>query len=206
MTLERITINKNPKNPGVIIQEHLMRYIFAIKYVQNKDVLDVAIGSGYGSAMMAKIAKYVAGFDYSQKALKKAAKEFINLPSFNFYLSKKDLEIDGDLAGLDNNKNVIDKYDVCTCFETLEHLSNPEFLLLNIKLHMKPDGVVFISTPNCPTQKDNNEWHKQAFNFETLTNLAKSILKPQELKIYSQNQWGLSKTLNREYLFLICHL
>ena len=198
MTLERIVINNNSKNPAVIIQEHLMRYIFAMKYVQNKDVLDVAMGSGYGMAMMAKIANSTTGFDYSKDAIAQAIKEINNFTKYSINI--KNLEINSDLTGI--NK----KYDVCTCFETLEHLSNPEFLLLNIKLHMKKNGVVFISTPNKPNSKDSNEWHKQAFNSKSLQKLVKSILQPKELEIYSQNQWGLSETLNREYLYLICHL
>jgi len=43
-----------------------------------------------------------------------------------------------------------DKYDLITCFEVLEHLTNPAFLLRNIVNLMHNDTILFISTPGRP--------------------------------------------------------
>ena len=42
------------------------------------------------------------------------------------------------------------KYDLITCYEVLEHLTNPAFLLKNIVNLMHKDTVLFISTPGRP--------------------------------------------------------
>ena len=51
-----------PTEHGVIRQEHLHRYAWCLSMVQGKDVLDVASGEGYGSAMLASRARSVRGY------------------------------------------------------------------------------------------------------------------------------------------------
>jgi len=48
---ERVILGKSPPN---VVQEHVERYAFAREYVWRQRVLDVACGSGYGSAMLAQ--------------------------------------------------------------------------------------------------------------------------------------------------------
>ena len=43
-----------PTEAGEIRHEHLHRYAWCARLVENKDVLDIACGEGYGSAMLAK--------------------------------------------------------------------------------------------------------------------------------------------------------
>ncbi len=43
-----------------------------------------------------------------------------------------------------------EKFDVITCFEVIEHLQNPLFLVKQLAEMLRPDGVIFLSTPARP--------------------------------------------------------
>jgi len=59
-----------------------------------------------------------------------------------------------------DNLNFIDsKFDIITCYEVLEHLTNPAFLLKNIVDRLKPNGVLFLSTPGRPKWMWSNDIH-----------------------------------------------
>ena len=49
--------------------EHMNRYIFAKSLVNDKNVLDAACGTGYGSAILAERAQKVFGIDISKEAI-----------------------------------------------------------------------------------------------------------------------------------------
>ena len=49
--------------------EHLNRYHFGAQFVKDKRVLDVACGTGYGSAILAENAAFVEGIDISREAI-----------------------------------------------------------------------------------------------------------------------------------------
>ena len=40
------------------------------------------------------------------------------------------------------------KFDVIVCSEVIEHINKPDFLLKNINVHLKPDGMAILSIPN----------------------------------------------------------
>lgn len=58
-----------PEVVGDIRLEHLHRYLLARELVQGKDILDIACGEGYGSRLLAEVAKSVIGMDISQEAV-----------------------------------------------------------------------------------------------------------------------------------------
>lgn len=65
--------------PGVngnIDLEHLHRYRFCIDFIADKDVLDIACGEGYGSAMISAHARKVWGVDISAEAISHAQSEY----------------------------------------------------------------------------------------------------------------------------------
>src|SRR5205809_4791883 len=49
--------------------EHLHRYAFALQLCKGKDVLDIASGEGYGSNLIAGVARSVLGVDISKEAV-----------------------------------------------------------------------------------------------------------------------------------------
>jgi glycosyltransferase involved in cell wall biosynthesis len=52
-----------PEITGEIQLEHLHRYLLAAEYAEDKDVLDIACGEGFGSVILAKTARSVVGVD-----------------------------------------------------------------------------------------------------------------------------------------------
>jgi O-antigen biosynthesis protein len=103
-----------------VLQHHLARYTFALGYVSGRRVLDIGSGAGYGAFIMSFIAETVTGIDISAEAVQFARQRF-NAGGLEYLCD--DAESDTSL---------IDGVDVVTCFECLEHLSNPQSLISKI--------------------------------------------------------------------------
>ena len=63
---------------GPIQREHYHRYLFALHYCEDKDVLDVASGEGYGSFLLGQAARSVSGVDVDQKAVDFANENYMS--------------------------------------------------------------------------------------------------------------------------------
>jgi len=117
-----------------------------IKYIQetlNKKklnkikILDVGCGGGLVSEGMSKLGADVTGIDF--------VKENINIAKLHAYKNKlkikymvKDFEVE----------NIKSKFDVIIIFEVLEHLHDWKLFLKKIRLNLKSNGVLIISTIN----------------------------------------------------------
>ena len=65
--------------PGAAVEisyHHWLRYFFALQFAQDKRVLDVASGEGYGAAFLASRALRVDGFDLNDDAVKHATRVY----------------------------------------------------------------------------------------------------------------------------------
>ena len=115
--------------------EHAARYVFALPYVENKSVLDIACGSGYGVGLMSEKAKLVTGVDVDAAAVREARGEC------------------GDNAAvlLGNGLGLPfadETFDVVTSFETLEHLHERPAFVLELHRVLRTGGTLLLSTPN----------------------------------------------------------
>jgi len=120
-----------------ITQQHIMRYVFASRYVKEKVVLDVACGSGYGSNYLArKGAKIVFSVDLDRTPLE-IGKKFYSLPNLKF--------VQGNVLKLPFPDNF---FDVVVSFETIEHLYETDKYIVEIKRVLKRGGIFICSTPN----------------------------------------------------------
>ena len=119
-----------------IEQEHLARYKFAIGFTSGKEVLDVACGSGYGSYLLATEgnAAKVQGFDLDESAIRYGNYRYGH-PNVNRAV-KNVLELSPEL-----------KFDVVVSFETIEHIPDYRLFLKKMKVALKSDGILMISTP-----------------------------------------------------------
>jgi 2-polyprenyl-3-methyl-5-hydroxy-6-metoxy-1,4-benzoquinol methylase len=190
--IERIKLANDPDVPIVVIREHLIRYVLALESIVGKNVLDIACGTGYGMYLMSFLAKSVSGYDYDQEAINEAKK-------FPYHcdccLEIRNLEEDKPLG---NHKHK--EFDVVTCFETIEHVINPEVLLKNIKEATGKGGVVYISTPNDLKKTDKNKWHKVHFDFFSLFNIIKEKMNNPKVTMYGADQWGVSDDVTKPYV------
>jgi len=144
--------------PGEIsggpLANHIKRYDFARQFCAGKVVLDAACGVGYGSGYLADIANKVIGVDIGADAIAYAKGHY----------QKENIEFKTmDIHNLD----FADKYfDVVCSFETLEHLSNPQKYLSEVKRVLKEGGVFIVSTPQAKRTvvKPKNPHHKVEFS------------------------------------------
>lgn len=116
--------------------EHLHRYAMAMELVKNKTVLDIACGEGYGANLLASSAVHVIAIDIDKTTIQKAADKY-KKPNLIFK--------NGSITQIPLTDESI---DVVVCFETLEHLSDHDQLLQEIKRVLKPQGICLISTPD----------------------------------------------------------
>src|SRR5208282_5082698 len=78
---------EDPSCPQVLKDEHITRYKFAVPYVKEKRVLDIACGSGYGSSLLAETAATVNGRDLSPEAIEYCKNRFQSQRNLIFSMS-----------------------------------------------------------------------------------------------------------------------
>ena len=115
--------------------EHSARYVFVLPFVENKTVLDIACGTGYGLAILKTKAKYITGVDVDAGAANEAKAECGDNGSVLL----------GNGLGLPFADG---SFDVITSFETLEHLHERRKFLAELHRVLRPGGILILSTPN----------------------------------------------------------
>lgn len=125
------------KTPQTIYDEHIYRYIFAASLAENKVVLDVACGTGYGAGFMAEKASKVVGADISLEAVDYAAERFCKDNKAGF--------ICADAIRLPFVDNA---FDIVVSFETIEHIRQCRKFLAECRRVLKANGLLICSTPN----------------------------------------------------------
>jgi SAM-dependent methyltransferase/glycosyltransferase involved in cell wall biosynthesis len=116
--------------------EHVHRYLLAKKLAVGKVVLDIASGEGYGSRLLASVAQSVVGVDISEQAVAHACSKYV-APNLRFAV--------GSCAKIPVDDASI---DLLVSFETIEHHTQHEEMLREIKRVLKPGGLLFISSPD----------------------------------------------------------
>ena len=121
---------------GDIELEHRHRYLLAAELTIGKEVLDIASGEGYGSAMMARQARHVTGVDISPAAVEHAQRRY-RMDNLRF--------VSGSCASIPLPDCAV---DVVVSFETIEHHTEHEQMLREIRRVLRPDGLLIISSPD----------------------------------------------------------
>ncbi|MFM1990455.1 MAG: hypothetical protein RJA99_3412 [Pseudomonadota bacterium] len=143
-----------PEVPGELRLEHLHRYAFAAPLCDGLDVLDIASGEGYGSAMLAARARTVLGVDVAVEAVEHARSTYpaSRHPNLRF-------EAGSVLAIPAPDRS----FDRIVSFETIEHLAEHDGMLAELRRVLRDDGVLVISTPDKRYYSDergySNEFH-----------------------------------------------
>lgn len=104
------------------------------KIKEGSEVLDLGCATGYFAKILKEKKCRVWGVDHDKNALKHAKK-------FCISTAYVDLET---VKSLPFKK----KFDYILLLDVLEHLKNPNKLLILIKKYLKPDGKLILSTPN----------------------------------------------------------
>lgn len=118
--------------------EHMPRYSLARTLAADKQVLDFGCGTGYGAALLSRVATSVTGLDIDANAHNWAC-DCHRDPRLHFHLCD-------DLGASLPSKS----FDLVTCFEMIEHVDHvtQQATIASIARLLRDDGVLLISTPN----------------------------------------------------------
>jgi SAM-dependent methyltransferase len=122
--------------PGEIAHEHYLRYLFGMQFCVGKAVLDIASGEGYGSSILGQVAAKVNGTDLLAEAVD-FARQHYGTESVTFS--------QGDVRNIPHPDAA---FDVVVSFETLEHVTEHERFMAEIKRVLRPGGLLVMSSPD----------------------------------------------------------
>lgn len=117
-------------------REHVARYEFTTRFVEDKIVVDCACGDGTSSAIFGRTARTVYGFDISSEAIERATKRN--------ELSSVVLECAAAATLPMDSRSV----DVFVSLETIEHIEEDQSFLDEVVRILRDDGIFICSTPD----------------------------------------------------------
>lgn len=145
----------NPDVPDANFQNHLRVYRFMQQFAADQDVIDVGSGTGYGTALLAAVAKSVVGIDISESAVRWAKKRY---PGVNYIrMNAQRLEFPDRSFGL------------IVSTENFEHLVDQRAHVGELARVLRPDGLCFVATPNPELSVGTrNPYHTKENSFDEL--------------------------------------
>jgi 2-polyprenyl-3-methyl-5-hydroxy-6-metoxy-1,4-benzoquinol methylase len=185
---------------------HLDRYKFASNFVNEKNVLDAACGTGYGSNLLYRAgnAKNVVGLDNEIAAVKYAQEK---------YSAKNVHFVNGSITKLPFADN---SFDVVVSFETIEHVNEENELLSETWRMLRKNGTFILSTPNDWGVDELAPFHVRSYTLEMLRVTISQYFEIRE--IYNQNSGtlgrkenhnqprGITKTDKQNYKLAECYI
>jgi SAM-dependent methyltransferase len=156
--------------------EHVARYLWARSIIGHGLVLDVACGTGYGSALLAGPGRRVLGIDASATTIAHARRDFARA-DVTFMV--------GDATRLPVATSSIDSV---VSFETIEHLPAPALFVAEIARVLRPKGTLLLSTPDRAVYshgrtdgRSNNPFHPSEMTRLELLDLLRGQLKIRDI-------------------------
>lgn len=171
--------------------EQVSRYVYALKFIENKTVLDAACGRGYGTYFISKKSKTMVGADIR--------KDYIEFAQNN-YSSNNIQFLESDVTKINLSDNT---FDVIISFETIEHLQDADSFLREVVRLLKNDGILLLSTPNRDLssqdhEKPINQLHvKEYSEMELRESLSRFF---SSVEIMGQNPKSVNVVLVQDYL------
>lgn len=152
--------------------QHLERYRWAMPQVSGA-VLDVACGTGGGSAMLARRATVMA-IDADAGAIELAR--------------SRGSAVDFRLSSVPPIHCRSAAFDTVVSFETIEHLERDREFVAELRRVLKPGGTLLLSTPNkevsSPDGPPSNPWHVREYFLADLRELLADF---EDLEVWMQD-------------------
>ncbi len=136
------------------IQRMINRYHWAQRYCQNRDVLELACGSGQGLGYLASGCKRIFGGDYSSPLLRKAKSHYQGRIPL--------LSLDAQILPFRDNS-----FDTIILYEAIYYLPDCESFARECHRILRPQGVLLICTAN----RDLPDFNPSPFSFRYLNPL-----------------------------------
>ena len=102
----------------------------------DKTVLDVGCGAGLLCEPLARLSGNVTGVDAAPENIA-AAKAHAALSGLTIHYCAGEIAAQG-----------LGQFDVVTCMEVIEHVMDPAAFINELARHLRPDGLLLLSTPN----------------------------------------------------------
>lgn len=125
-----------PDFPEENFVNHIKVYRFASQFCNNKKILDIGCGTGYGISLLAHSAVSAVGIDISRQAIRYARKRYLGT---NVQFLQMNAE---SLAFPDCS------FDFIISSENFEHLHDQRANLREISRVLKDEGMLLLATPN----------------------------------------------------------
>ncbi|MGH2972059.1 MAG: class I SAM-dependent methyltransferase, partial [Gaiellaceae bacterium] len=172
--------------PGVVAL-HEKRYTFAFPWCEGGDVLDLGCGVGYGTAVLAGVARRVVGGDVDEDSIGYARERYGQANAEFAVLDATALPF-GD-----------DTFDTVCSFETIEHVDRPEALVREAARVLRPSGAFLCSTPRAETttHSPDNPYHRVEYARDDFERLLRMSFGAVELYGESRPQTPLHRLLQR---------
>ena len=143
-------------------RRHLAVYRWVAERVRGLEVVDMACGEGYGTAVLGERAALVTGVDANPDAHEHARLKY-SRPGLRFV------------------RELVEEYDepcdAIVFLQTIEHLEDPAAVLDRFRDLLRPGGTAYVSTPNVLTlappgaEKSDNPWHVREYLAEEFRSL-----------------------------------
>ena len=153
-------------------RRHLAVYRWVANRCRGLDVVDMACGEGYGTAVLAQRAARVTGVDANPEVHEHARLKY-SRPGVRFV------------------RDLVESYDepcdAIVFLQTVEHLSDPGAVLDRFRELLRPGGTAYVSTPNVLTlappgaEKSDNPWHVREYRSEEFRALCEESFERVEL-------------------------
>lgn len=126
--------------------EHQARYSWAAQLAAGRDVLDAGCGVGWGTVRLARFAQRAVGIDIDEPAVSNARERAAGSAEF----------VVGDLLALPFPDA---SFDLVVCFEAIEHVSDPQLALDELRRVLARNGLLAVSSPNRGVYPEGNPHH-----------------------------------------------
>ena len=140
---------------SLVFSRHRFAYEYAQQFVVNKTVVDVGCGTGYGCKILAEKARLVYGIDYDEEAVAYCKSNYAGQ-------NIRYIKMDANFLDIDR------QFDVAVTFQVIEHMQDLAKFVKHLKQAVKPNGIIFISTPNVKQPqkvKGANPFHFNEMNY-----------------------------------------
>src|ERR671914_755818 len=138
-------------------RRHLAVYRWIAERCRGLEVVDMACGEGYGTAVLAERAVRATGVDANPEAHEHARLKYTK-PGVRFV------------------RDLVESYsepcDAVVFLQTIEHVQEPKAVLDHFRSILRPGGTAYVSTPNVLTlappgaEKSDNPWHVREYRAE----------------------------------------
>jgi SAM-dependent methyltransferase len=138
-------------------RRHLVVYEWIAARAHGRNVVDLACGEGYGTAVLARTAASVVGVDANPEAFEHARLKY----------GGGSVRFERDMI-----ETWTGSVDCVVFLQTIEHVEDPDAVLARLAGLVGQRGVVYVSTPNVMTlappgaERSGNPWHVREYRPE----------------------------------------